>query len=337
MSTKKRNPSDFARATVDVVAKRAGYICANPDCGISTVGPSKAERSSLILGEAAHIFGAKPGSARYRADMAASDRADITNALWICRNCHKKIDRDGNYYTPELLYLWKRQHEDRIYAANGKVGHLLKSQSMSRLIQDLDLISVRASQIVIDKSDYWEYRLTYELIHSIVKPTLDRWSLLDQRLYTKSINRVKFDDIFDWIQDKIREILEIASSLSTIINIKIPQSWGLPGTAGSETEILASCKLLGEACSRLLEWEESIRFSASPAHFETVVSMFNGLGGRLIGQVMGLESSLRAIFQNEHVATGTHQIEVIIDLPEDWEENFDKAIRELSISLDVTE
>lgn len=38
---------DFNQKTVDVLAKRAGYVCSNPDCRVSTVGPNSNEKKLL--------------------------------------------------------------------------------------------------------------------------------------------------------------------------------------------------------------------------------------------------------------------------------------------------
>ncbi len=84
----------FPRAVVTVLAQRAANTCTNPDCGAVTSGPAEDEARAVNVGEAAHIFGAQPGSARYDPAMEDVGRADVTNAIWLCRNCHKRVDAD---------------------------------------------------------------------------------------------------------------------------------------------------------------------------------------------------------------------------------------------------
>lgn len=52
---------DFSKPTVDLLAKRAGYLCSNPECGIFTVGAAPTADKSIIVGVAAHITAAAPG------------------------------------------------------------------------------------------------------------------------------------------------------------------------------------------------------------------------------------------------------------------------------------
>src|SRR5436190_17522523 len=94
----------FTRQTIDTVAKRAGNICSNPDCQAITIGPAEAPDKSVNVGEAAHIFGANSGSARFQEGMSPTERADITNAIWLCRICHKLIDADATRFPAPLLF-----------------------------------------------------------------------------------------------------------------------------------------------------------------------------------------------------------------------------------------
>lgn len=86
----------FRRADINILAKRSANICSNPDCRALTSGPAEEAAKSVSVGEAAHIYGAEPGSARYDEAMGAPSRADITNAIWLCCNCHKLIDSRTN-------------------------------------------------------------------------------------------------------------------------------------------------------------------------------------------------------------------------------------------------
>ncbi len=96
-------PPDFNRKTVDTLARRAAFKCSNPGCRVSTVGPNSDLEKSTLIGEAAHIFGARPNSKRYRLNMTDAARAEITNSIWLCRNCHKLIDTDDQKYTSDIL------------------------------------------------------------------------------------------------------------------------------------------------------------------------------------------------------------------------------------------
>lgn len=102
---------NFRKKTKDLLAKRAGFLCSNPECKNQTVGPSSLEASSINLGVAAHISAASPKGARYNSQISDSERITIDNGIWLCSNCSILIDRDKDKYTMELLYEWKKKRE----------------------------------------------------------------------------------------------------------------------------------------------------------------------------------------------------------------------------------
>jgi DNA-binding protein Fis len=91
-------------------------ICNNPDCLTITVGPSDAAGDLKInLGEAAHIKAARDGEARWDKDMLDGQRADISNGIWLCANCHTMVDKnEGLDFPRTLLEAWKQEHGEMI-------------------------------------------------------------------------------------------------------------------------------------------------------------------------------------------------------------------------------
>ncbi len=104
------NP-DFLEKTRQTLAKRAGQVCSNPGCRKPTSGPHSEEDKSVNLGEAAHIRAARQNQARYDPNITDEDRRHISNGIWLCRECARKIDLDEAKYTVELLIGWKNTHE----------------------------------------------------------------------------------------------------------------------------------------------------------------------------------------------------------------------------------
>ncbi|MFC1971038.1 hypothetical protein ACFLV0_03785 [Chloroflexota bacterium] len=107
---------DFIEKTKQTLAKRAGQVCSNPDCRRPTSGPHSDEDKALNLGEAAHIKGARTGTARYDLNMTDKERSGIPNGIWLCRECARKIDLDEAKYTAEVLIEWKKAHDSWITA-----------------------------------------------------------------------------------------------------------------------------------------------------------------------------------------------------------------------------
>lgn len=75
------NENRFKPSTVALLAKRAANRCSNPDCGAITSGPTEDLNGSVNVGQAAHIYGANPGSARFDPTMTVAERSDISNAI----------------------------------------------------------------------------------------------------------------------------------------------------------------------------------------------------------------------------------------------------------------
>ncbi len=108
------NRDEFSKATKHAVALRAGYRCSMPGCRQPTAGPSEESGgSAAVIGQAAHIHAAASGQGarRYLETMTAEERADISNAIWLCANHALLVDRDDATYTPEVLRAMKRGHE----------------------------------------------------------------------------------------------------------------------------------------------------------------------------------------------------------------------------------
>lgn len=106
-----KNRDDFSQKTKEALAKRVSYRCSNPKCRRNTIGPSEdCNNKSVNLGEAAHICAASPGGMRYDKTMTSKQRSDISNGIWLCRNCAALIDRDPAY-TVKLLHEWKDEAE----------------------------------------------------------------------------------------------------------------------------------------------------------------------------------------------------------------------------------
>lgn len=103
---------DFAKPIIRELRERVANHCSNPDCRRKTTGPNSGGRGTIVLGEAAHIHAAAQGGPRYDADMSPAERASIDNAIWLCRGCARRVDRDEAAYPATLLRQWKTRAED---------------------------------------------------------------------------------------------------------------------------------------------------------------------------------------------------------------------------------
>jgi hypothetical protein len=129
---------DFRKATKQILASRAGQVCSNPKCRKPTSGPHSDEDKAINLGEAAHIRAARHGQARYDANMTDKERAAISNSIWLCKECARRIDLDESKYPNTLLAEWKQIHEKWI--SDGKPA----TQETGIPLVDIELTRVKA-------------------------------------------------------------------------------------------------------------------------------------------------------------------------------------------------
>ena len=101
---------DFDGKTKEILARRVGYRCSNPNCRQLTSGPQEDPAKAINIGVAAHITAASIGGPRY-AKMSSEERKSPENGIWLCQNCAKLIDNDTKRYRIDLLEEWKRLSE----------------------------------------------------------------------------------------------------------------------------------------------------------------------------------------------------------------------------------
>lgn len=131
------NRDEFSSGTKDLLAKRAGYMCAFPGCRRLTVGPSEDRATqTTMVGVAAHISAASTRGPRYDASLSSEERSSERNGIWTCQTHGKLIDDNPSVHTVEEITRWKKQHEDWVFARVSNAGnHLTDGISRIRLKQ----------------------------------------------------------------------------------------------------------------------------------------------------------------------------------------------------------
>lgn len=314
----------FSRATVITLAKRAANQCSNPGCKAITSGPAESPLASVNIGEAAHIYGANLGSARYRADMAPAERASITNAIWLCGNCHKLVDDDSSRYPAGLLFEWQREHERAISEQVGKTSALLRERYEERHLKRFSGLSYAAERLILEKNDYWEYLLTAQVMRDETEPLLRRSRVLNEGLYVMPCVRVAKEASFSWISDRAHEIGLLAAAISGLAQ-ELSFAWGPPGVAGDDEIIVETARLFGELCRSALTIEEAIRFTRLDECFEEVQSLFAGVTLELIQHVEKIPVFLVDTIASKPTS-GSHELVLTIALPDGWAEAVQGAL-----------
>ena len=327
------NP-DFKKTTVETIAKRAGYKCSNPDCRVNTIGPNTNPNKTTKIGEAAHIYGARQNSKRYEPKMTNIARKAITNAIWLCRNCHKLIDADEHKYTATLLFLWREKHEEFIFSTLGSKTEQMLFDQLNSDLREFEGYPPIIKRIIIDKPFAWEYRLTAELMRHLNKPIFRKLQDLRNGLYLKKIERVNEENAFNWVEERIQEMQRIIEPTPSLLN-SLNQSFGESGEPGDEYEIHHITILFKKYFDFVVEFEERIHFISVPEGYKKIVSMLKNIVGSQIQKLFAIPDILDDIIaQNEKNEDKDKKQRVIkrafvFDAPKNWSEDFVKEVNRL--------
>lgn len=133
--TAKSERENFTDTVRKNVARKAMYVCSNPDC-LRVTGFATTRGKPRAIAQAAHIVsavddGPRGGDVVRTSDGSAVARGDEANAVWLCMPCHYRIDADEEAFPTEVLVVWKRDHEKRISELVG----LDLEQSLLRLAE----------------------------------------------------------------------------------------------------------------------------------------------------------------------------------------------------------
>ncbi len=126
-----------------IVAFRSGDRCAFPGCNRTLTVDGKSS-DTAIIGEAAHISGEKPGSARYDKLMAQSQRNHHDNLIYLCRDHHAQIDKQHSDYSVDVLHQMKADHERKVREA---MSETIVEVGFQELMDVTDWISTIDSEV----------------------------------------------------------------------------------------------------------------------------------------------------------------------------------------------
>jgi len=136
---------NFNKKIVDALARRASYICSQPECKVLTISPSDTISDKyLYIGKAAHITAAAVGGPRYDESLSPQERGAIENAIFLCSSCADMIDKNnGADFSTSTLREWKLQHENWVRRNLNK--------SIFSLVPTAISVSVRSDRLLFAK------------------------------------------------------------------------------------------------------------------------------------------------------------------------------------------
>lgn len=316
---------DFPKKTVDTLAKRAGYRCSNIDCGVSTVGPNSSSEKATIIGEAAHISGARPSAPRYDGTQTNLARSAITNGIWLCRNCHRKVDADESLYSTELLYAWREKREEITLKELGSESDRIQAEIDDNAIDEFAEYPAIIKRIVRDKPQGWEYRLTAELFQYLTKSSFRKLRDLEDGMYNTVGEHISDDDLLAWLDQRIREMLAMVEPASKLLD-RLSSSWGDRGEEGNIEEIHHTCQLLSHWLDQIVAHEERVRSTIVSDEYEECKSVAAGQLGSQALKLASIPKTLNDALEEaiRHEESGSKEPLTIsrtinFELPENWQ------------------
>lgn len=324
---------DFNKKTVETLAKRAAFKCSNPDCRVTTVGPNANPEKSTVIGEAAHIFGARPDAKRFKSEMSDNARAAITNGIWLCRNCHKLVDTDVQLYSSEILFAWREEHEKYAQAELGTSTERIRFERQISQLSEFEDYPPLIRRIVIDKPDGWEWRLTAELMRYLNQPLFRRISDLRDGLYIKPQQHLSGEEVVGWVRNRMIEFSNLISPICSLFD-RLSQSWGAPGESGSVEEIHHICRLIRDSLEQVVLFEEQIYFTNAPEEYEKVLNLLKDILGsqaQKLAEVPDTLDEVVSLIGKDHGGDSdyprTIKKTIVFELPKGWEKRIIREIK----------
>ncbi|MFC3706224.1 hypothetical protein ACFOOL_15845 [Devosia honganensis] len=262
-------------------------------------------------------------------------RAEITNGIWLCRNCHKVVDRDAPAHPADLLFSWRADHERYVLGNLGSASDRVRPEANPSYLSEFDGYPPVVKRILLDKPLGWEWRLTAELLRYLNGPVLKRLNDLRGGYYTVPSTHIDDADAISWVNSQLHEMQKLVQPMSKVLD-RLTASWGELGEPGDLTEIHHSCLLLRDALNRAVQHEEQIWFVDIASDYQHLADLLRDVIGSQIGQFETLPDSLYevvALIAGDHPGTkeAPHIIErtLTFTLPEKWENQFTKEMRRI--------
>lgn len=168
---------DFTENTKKILSKMASERCCI--CEELTSKPNSSNTSYVRIGEAAHISGAREKeNLRFDKSISNIQRQHYSNGIWLCSNCHTKVDQDQIKFSVEKLIEIRDQHYQRIkngkydkssfievdelnskiYLLNNAILDKEKLLKQSEKIYDLEIIQLKIEieKISNDRDKLWK-------------------------------------------------------------------------------------------------------------------------------------------------------------------------------------
>ena len=153
----------MSKATISPKNERILHTKSGNRCAICKIPLVELnEDKEVCIGQNAHIYGEKKTAARYNENLPEEFVNSEKNLIFLCCNCHTKIDNNEEKFPADKLLKIKSNHEQWVYdslsKANSEFGfaelevlanYLIKKRPNNNGDFDYDIISINEK---IDKN-----------------------------------------------------------------------------------------------------------------------------------------------------------------------------------------
>ncbi|MBP3947145.1 HNH endonuclease [Psychrobacter sp. K31L] len=258
----RKTENDFTEATKKDLRDRVANLCSNPECRKLTIAANlETSDKTTLIGEAAHICAASSGlgGARFNKNMTREEIKSINNGIWLCRNCHKKIDREPNAYTVKVLKNWKVEAEE---FASERLGKSFNVESLDR-----EWFKFQVENEIKDLGVRYSKKLNVEIN--------DISNSFEALLRSESFEKVIFS--------VLNQIYEIFSDFKIDI--------------GNDSEVVKSIdSILAELNS---SWHKVLDKGVGDTSFFVVMKMVNSIGPQLNDLIANKNESYRYLTEDK--------------------------------------
>jgi len=197
------------------------------------------------------------------------------------------------------------------------------------------VVGDEARRIETEKPKFWEYKLTAALLRDNVGSVIEQSKRLQLGAYTKALGQIASpQDALDWCRARMDEVPKLCEDFGTLVNERLPASWGPAGQPGDMTAIEKVCEGLADCARRVLTWKETVRFTNLPSAFSDVQAALSKFPDSLLEQIGRISTELERVFGQEN-PSGTYNINLVVTTPEHWTNEFNAALKVAARSMGV--
>lgn len=222
---------------------------------------------------------------------------------------HNKTDRKQTRITKGSIYV--RRHDRTEGISRADLDELLKKRWLFKEYEGEPEI---AQSILRDRPDYWEFRLTIELLRPKLVRIRREFEGVKKGLHYSPSRAIRGAEFVAWQKAKVHDLQLLIKLMTGILTQEIPASWGRPGQSGDPIEIKRSVDRLIQAYDHLIVWEADLRSVLPPEAFVRLRETLEGWAEQLFNSLESFPSQIEAVLNNPPLS-GKFRIELTFESP----------------------